>query len=272
MILKKRMMTMTSRVVLPSVRVGPGGGPFFGELWCSAVMAQSRCNFSIFMRYGSLKVCSINAFLSVGLIGAEELSFRGWNCFEHLESASARRREPRDYGLPHVGLGGRVRARHARTHARPPSAALGRRRRHSATDGRPSAAGGGRHRRRSARAAWLRRLGPWAGPPGGASTATRRRSGRPRLGSALAPWLRLPGPRAGLSVLWDSRTACPASRRGLRATTCPSRAVAIGSGLVDSIAGDSILLSRQVCRWARAGVLLGRWPPIKCLYVLYTFI
>jgi hypothetical protein len=74
--------------------------------------------------------------------------------------ASARRREPRDYGLPPVGLGGRVRARHARTHARPPSAALGRRRRYSATDGRPSAAGGGRHRRRSARAAWLRRLGP----------------------------------------------------------------------------------------------------------------
>jgi len=59
------------------------------------MMAQSRCSFSTLIRYGSLKVGStrinLNAFLdcqclssNTGMIGAEELSFREWKCFEHL--------------------------------------------------------------------------------------------------------------------------------------------------------------------------------------------
>jgi hypothetical protein len=34
---------------------------------------------------------------------------------------------------------------------------------------------------------------------------------------------------------WSPRNGCSASRRGLRVTICPSRAVAIGSGLVAMI-------------------------------------
>jgi hypothetical protein len=42
------------------------------EVGCGdAAMAQSRCSFSILIRYGSLKVRSINAFLTVLLTGRE---------------------------------------------------------------------------------------------------------------------------------------------------------------------------------------------------------
>ena len=65
------------------------------------MMARSRCSFSTLIRYGSLKVGSINAFLDsetsrTGMIVAEELSFREWKCFEHL----ARKREGNRISLP----------------------------------------------------------------------------------------------------------------------------------------------------------------------------
>ena len=58
------------------------------EVGCGdAAMAQSRCSFSILIRYGSLKVSSINAFLDCwnrsGMIVAEELLSREWKCFLH---------------------------------------------------------------------------------------------------------------------------------------------------------------------------------------------
>ena len=63
--------------------------------------AQSRCSFPSLIRYGSLKVSSINAFLGcwnrdTGMIVAEELSLREWECFEHL----ARQREGNRISLP----------------------------------------------------------------------------------------------------------------------------------------------------------------------------
>ena len=63
--------------------------------------ARSRCSFSTLIRYGRLKVSSINAFLGcwnsgTGMIVAEELSFREWECFEHR----ARKREGNHISLP----------------------------------------------------------------------------------------------------------------------------------------------------------------------------
>ena len=121
----------------------------------------------------------------------------------------------------------------------PPSAALGRHRRSLATIGGawPPSAAFGCHLRHSAAlgGAWtpsaaLGRTavcGAW--PPSAALG-----SARPPAATRTA-WLRLLGPCAGLSVLWDNRNGCSASRRGLRVTICPSRAVAIGSGLVAMI-------------------------------------
>ena len=58
-----------------------------------------------------------------------------------------------------------------------------------------------------------------------------------------------------LRLLWliiVDRNGCSASRRELRVTTCPSRAVTIGSGLVDMIGmsrlGDIIAGISDPCR------------------------
>ena len=69
-------------------------------------MAQSRCSFSILIRYGSLKVSSINAFLDcwnrTGMIVTEELLSREWKChgFSHL---ARRKREETRIFLPSPG-------------------------------------------------------------------------------------------------------------------------------------------------------------------------
>ena len=52
-------------------------------------MARSRCSFSILIRYGSFEGCCdqrIPGLLDndIGMIVADELSFREWKCFEHL--------------------------------------------------------------------------------------------------------------------------------------------------------------------------------------------
>jgi hypothetical protein len=66
-------------------------------------MAQSRCSFSILIRYGSLKVRSINAFLDcwnrTGMIVTEELLSREWKRFLHL---ARRKREENRISLPRL--------------------------------------------------------------------------------------------------------------------------------------------------------------------------
>jgi hypothetical protein len=66
-----------------------------------SVEPQSKCSFSSLIRYGSLNVSSINAFLGcwhndTAVIVAEDLSFQEMECFEHL----ARQQEGPCISLP----------------------------------------------------------------------------------------------------------------------------------------------------------------------------
>ena len=85
-------------------------------------MAQSRCSFSILIRYGSLKVSSINAFLDCwnrsGMIVAEELLSREWKChgFSHL---ARRKREETRIFLPSPGGPDQSLAQHGDARLRP---------------------------------------------------------------------------------------------------------------------------------------------------------
>jgi hypothetical protein len=116
--------------------------------------------------------------------------------------------------------------------AEPSSAALGRHRRSLATVGGawPPSAALGRHRRSLSAFGGVRlppaalgRLRRRSASIGGAWPPSAALGGaRPPAAAARAAWLRLLGPCAVLSVLWDNRNGCPASRRGLSVTICPS--------------------------------------------------